>query len=205
MAQEMEMTRDELNKMTKRDLTEHVDQHGKRPNRQSTLNKSLIDIIRKEGFNRPPPKREESESSEEAEEERECVPLGSINISGKRFEAVEEDKWLEFIINQKNEMIEEIEGDREGKRLEFEIKQFNRMVESRNRHNFHLNNWRPNYIKDTMEQSTQTNTYERPKNKVGRPKGIGLFTEEENIERASQISRLYYSFNFEKERERKRI
>ena len=130
MEQEMEMTRDELNKMTKRDLTEHVDQHGKRPNRQSTLNKSLIDIIRKEGFNRPPPKREESESSEEAEEER-GVPLGSISISGKRFEAVEEDKWLELITNQKNEMIEQIEGDREGKRLEFEIEQFNKMVESK--------------------------------------------------------------------------
>ena len=27
-----------------------------------------------------------------------------------------------------------------------------------------------------MEQSTQTNNYERPKKKVGRPKGTALFT-----------------------------
>ena len=31
-----------------------------------------------------------------------------------------------------------------------------------------------------MEQSIQTNNYERPKKKVGRPKGTGLFTDEEN-------------------------
>ena len=30
-----------------------------------------------------------------------------------------------------------------------------------------------------MEQSTQTNIYERVKKKVGRPKGTGLFTDEE--------------------------
>ena len=53
-----------------------------------------------------------------------------------------------------------------------------------------------------MEQSTQT---ERVKKKVGRPKGTGIFTEEENKERARQRARLYYSSNFEKERERKRI
>ena len=53
-----------------------------------------------------------------------------------------------------------------------------------------------------MEQRTQT---ERVKKKVGRPKGTGLFTEEENIERARQIARLDYSSNFEKERERKRL
>ena len=34
-----------------------------------------------------------------------------------------------------------------------------------------------------MEQSTQT---ERVKKKVGRPKGTGIFTEEENKERARQ-------------------
>ena len=56
-----------------------------------------------------------------------------------------------------------------------------------------------------MEQRTQTNNYERPKKKVGRPKGTGLFTDEENKERASQRSRLYYSLKFEKERERKRL
>ena len=64
--------------MTKRDLIEHLDQHGKGPNRQSIL-KNLIDLIMKGGFNEPPPKREESESSEE---ER-GVPLGSITISSK--------------------------------------------------------------------------------------------------------------------------
>ena len=49
------------------------------------------------------------------------MPLGSITISSKRFEAVEEGKRLEFITNQKNEMIEEIEGDRGGKRFDFEM------------------------------------------------------------------------------------
>ena len=57
-------------------------------------------------------------------------------------------------------------------------------------------------MKDTMEQSTQT---ERVKKKVGRPKGIGLFTEEENKERARQRAILYYSLISEKERERQRI
>ena len=54
-----------------------------------------------------------------------------------------------------------------------------------------------------MEQSTQTYNYERPKRKVGRPKGTALFTDEEK-ERARMRSRLYYSLNVEKERERKR-
>ena len=57
-----------------------------------------------------------------------------------------------------------------------------------------------------MEQSTQTtNINERVKKKVGRPKGTGLFTDEENKERARQRSRLYYSLNVEKERERRRL
>ena len=57
-----------------------------------------------------------------------------------------------------------------------------------------------------MEQSTQTtNSHGRVKNKVGRPKGTGLFTDEENKERARQRSRLYYSLNIEKGRERKRL
>ena len=42
MEQEMEMTRDELNKMTKRDLIEYLHQHGKRPNRQSMQKKELL-------------------------------------------------------------------------------------------------------------------------------------------------------------------
>ena len=46
-----------------------------------------------------------------------------------------------------------------------------------------------------MEQSTQTtNINERPKKKMGRPKG----TEEENKERARQRARLYYYLNYEK-------
>ena len=49
-----------------------------------------------------------------------------------------------------------------------------------------------------MEQSTQT---ERVLKKVSRPKGTGLFTEEENKERARQRAKLYYSSNFEKENE----
>ena len=48
-----------------------------------------------------------------------------------------------------------------------------------------------------MEQSTQT---ERVKKKVGRPKGTGIFTDEENKERARQIIRLYYCLHAEKER-----
>ena len=45
-----------------------------------------------------------------------------------------------------------------------------------------------------MEHSTQT---ERVKKKVGRPKGTGIFTEEENKERARQRAISYY-LNFEK-------
>ena len=57
-----------------------------------------------------------------------------------------------------------------------------------------------------MEQSTQTTiSHERVKKKLGRPKGTGIFTEEENKERARQRTILYYSSNFEKERERKRL
>ena len=54
-----------------------------------------------------------------------------------------------------------------------------------------------------MGQITQTNNYERTK-KLGRPKGTGILTDEENKERARQRSMLYYSLNVEKERERKR-
>ena len=56
-----------------------------------------------------------------------------------------------------------------------------------------------------MEQSTQTNINERVKKKVGRPKGTGVFTDEENKERARQRSMLYCSLNVEKERERTRL
>ena len=54
-----------------------------------------------------------------------------------------------------------------------------------------------------MEQSTQTiNINERPKKKMGRPKGTAIYTEEENKERARQRARLYYPLNYGKERER---
>ena len=76
---EMEMTRDELNKMTKRDLMEHVKLHGKKPNRQSIIKGRLIDLIIEGGFNKPPPtsyhfnkplpKKDESESSESSEKD----------------------------------------------------------------------------------------------------------------------------------------
>ena len=50
-----------------------------------------------------------------------------------------------------------------------------------------------------MEQSTQTtNINEGPEKKMGRPKGTGIFTEEENKERARQRSNLDYSLNLEK-------
>ena len=53
-----------------------------------------------------------------------------------------------------------------------------------------------------MEQSTQI---ERVKKKLGRPEGTGIFTEEENKERARQRAILYYSLHIGKERERKRL
>ena len=53
--------------------------------------------------------------------------------------------------------------------------------------------------KDMMEQSTQTiNINEIAKRKKGRPKGTGIFTEEENKERARQRARLYHSLNLKK-------
>ena len=56
-----------------------------------------------------------------------------------------------------------------------------------------------------MEQSTDINNNEITKRKKGRPKGTGIYTEEEAKERARQRARLNYPFNFEKERERKRL
>ena len=57
-----------------------------------------------------------------------------------------------------------------------------------------------------MEQSTQTNNIiERPKKKKGIPTCTALYSEEEAKERARQRATLYYSLNFEKERERKRM
>ena len=53
----MEMTRDELNKMTKRELIEHSNQYGVHPNRKDIPKGMLIDLIIHHGFNRPPPKR----------------------------------------------------------------------------------------------------------------------------------------------------
>ena len=56
-----------------------------------------------------------------------------------------------------------------------------------------------------MEQSTEINNNEITKRKKNRPKGTGIYTEEEAKERARQRARLHYSLNFEKERERKRL
>ena len=56
-----------------------------------------------------------------------------------------------------------------------------------------------------MEQSTEINNIEITKRKKGRPKGTNIYTPEEIKERARQRARLYYSLNFEKERERKRL
>ena len=64
----MEMTRDELNKMTKRDLIEHSSQYGVHPNRKDIPKGMLIDLIIHHGFNRPPPKRDESKTNEANEE-----------------------------------------------------------------------------------------------------------------------------------------
>ena len=50
-----------------------------------------------------------------------------------------------------------------------------------------------------------TNINERPKKKMDRPKGTGIYTGEENRERTRHRARLYYSLNYEKERERKRL
>ena len=63
-----------------------------------------------------------------------------------------------------------------------------------------------------MEQSTQTNRtdieyismYERPKKKLGRPKGTNKFTDEEKKGRSRMRPKRYYDENIEKERERKR-
>ena len=54
----LEMTRDELNKMSKRELIEHSSQYGVHPNRKDIPKRMLIDLIMHHRFNRPPPKRE---------------------------------------------------------------------------------------------------------------------------------------------------
>ena len=49
-----------------------------------------------------------------------------------------------------------------------------------------------------VEQSAQSNNHERVKKKVGRPKGTGFFTDEEDKERTRMRSMLHYSLNVEK-------
>ena len=65
-----------------------------------------------------------------------------------------------------------------------------------------------------MGQSTQTNityigyisVYDKPKKKLGRPKGKSKYTdEEEKKERSRMRSKRYYDENIEKERGRKRL
>ena len=61
-----------------------------------------------------------------------------------------------------------------------------------------------------MEQSTQTmeeciSIYDKPKKKMGRPKGTCKFTDEERNERVRIRSKSSYDANTEKERERERL
>ena len=60
-----EMTRDELNKMKKQDLIEHLARHGMKPNRKSIVKGNLIDLIIKGGFNKPPPESEDTKEDKE--------------------------------------------------------------------------------------------------------------------------------------------
>ena len=50
--QEMEMTRKELNKMTKRELIEHANGYGVHPNREDIPKRMLIDLIIHHGMTR---------------------------------------------------------------------------------------------------------------------------------------------------------
>ena len=61
-----------------------------------------------------------------------------------------------------------------------------------------------------MEQTDRTyieyiSIYERPKKKLGRPKGTNKFTDEEKKGRSRMRPKRYYDENIEKERERKSL
>ena len=84
---EMEMTRDELNKMTKNALTEHLEQHGMKPNSKSILKRSLIDLIIKGGFNKPPPEMPNEEVSHTEPQVRH--PLDKMKLRFVEFSGAE--------------------------------------------------------------------------------------------------------------------
>ena len=44
---------------------EHLDQHGVRPNNKNIRKPDLIDLIIKEGFNRPPPENKETKDDKQ--------------------------------------------------------------------------------------------------------------------------------------------
>ena len=92
MEQEMEMTRDELNKMTKRDLIEHIAKHGKKPQRKNILKGNLIDLIIKEGFNRPPPEIPKEEVTSTEIQVRQHLPELNFRIVSFSREEIRECK-----------------------------------------------------------------------------------------------------------------
>ena len=108
MEQEMEMTRDELDKMTKRGLIEHLKQHGKKPNRQSMLKGHIIDLIIKEGFNRPPPEmpKEEVTSTEPQVRPKHWEIKTRVTIfTGKEIRGCNTSADLEALIKTKSETV----------------------------------------------------------------------------------------------------
>ena len=111
MEQEMEMTRDELNKMTKRDLIEHIAKHGKKPQRKNILKGNLIDLIIKEGFNRPPPKRDESKTLESSEKLKASLKQWDmktrfVEFSGEEIRGCKTDADLDDLIKTKMEPVQ---------------------------------------------------------------------------------------------------
>ena len=104
MEQEMEMTRDELNKMTKRDLIEHIAKHGKKPQRKSILKGNLIDLIIKEGFNRPPPEipKEEVTSTEiQVRPKLEEIKLRIVEFSSEEIRKCKTSADVDDLVDKK--------------------------------------------------------------------------------------------------------
>ena len=60
-----EITRDELNKMIKKQLMDHLEQHGMTPNSKNIRKPDLIDLTIKGGFNRPPPPKSKENDDED--------------------------------------------------------------------------------------------------------------------------------------------
>ena len=139
---EMEMTKDELNKMTKNALLEHVGQHGMKPNNKSISKRNLIELIIQRGFNKPPPKREKSEPTKEERKAWNSI-MGYMGASEKAH-WIEEGRPIDHIYHdlrtinrfmtdeddsdsetddepEHDKRIEESELDRKGKRLDFEM------------------------------------------------------------------------------------